>query len=146
MPAITGIANYILVRLGTSTNDKALDGRSISFFNYLISGKTMIPFKFYSLFELSRVEITNAQIVNNSNNIKMMMIIVYIVIKLLIGEFLLQNSAIKTLNGKKNVKIVIKVFTKDQQNRKKQKIISVPKVVLRLTTIRTKLTEQEFLN
>ena len=28
MPAVTGIANYILVRLGTSTNDKALDTKS----------------------------------------------------------------------------------------------------------------------
>ena len=28
MPAITGISNYILVRLGTSTNDKALDTKT----------------------------------------------------------------------------------------------------------------------
>ena len=28
MPAITGITNYILVRLGTSTNDKALDTKT----------------------------------------------------------------------------------------------------------------------
>ena len=28
MPAVTGIANYILVRLGTSTNDKALDTKT----------------------------------------------------------------------------------------------------------------------
>jgi hypothetical protein len=30
MPAITGITNYILVRLGTSTNDKALDTKSFT--------------------------------------------------------------------------------------------------------------------
>ncbi len=28
MPAVTGISNYILVRLGTSTNDKALDTKT----------------------------------------------------------------------------------------------------------------------
>ena len=28
MPAITGISNYIIVRLGTSTNDKALDTKA----------------------------------------------------------------------------------------------------------------------
>ena len=30
MPSITGIANYIIVRLGTSTNDKALDTKSFN--------------------------------------------------------------------------------------------------------------------
>ena len=37
MPAVTGIANYILVRLGTSTNDKALDTKSFTRGNPVIA-------------------------------------------------------------------------------------------------------------
>jgi C-terminal processing protease CtpA/Prc len=38
----------------------------------------------------------------------------------------------------KNVLIVVRIFTKDQQNRKKQKITFVPEVVLQLITTLTK--------
>ena len=46
----------------------------------------------------------------------------------------------------KNVLIVVIVFTKDQQNRKKQKITFVPEVVLQLITILTRHLEQEYQN
>jgi hypothetical protein len=37
MPAVTGISNYILVRLGTSTNDKALDTKTFIRVNLVLA-------------------------------------------------------------------------------------------------------------
>ena len=63
----------------------------------LISEDCFIPFDFYTIFELTRLEHNNGGIVNLTNNHKIMILLVYFIIKVLILRILSRESRMKTI-------------------------------------------------
>jgi hypothetical protein len=94
----------IFENLSLSTNPQILDKRTITFLKLIYTPNHFIPYKFYSLFELSRVRTSSGCIYDLKEQQKSMVISFYIVLKILVKYILIDMSfspSIKEPNIKK---------------------------------------------
>ncbi len=74
------------------TNGDIFDKKTIIFLKLIYSNNHFIPFKFYTLFELSRIKIIDGCILNLKEQQKSMIYSVYIILKLLVKIILIDMN------------------------------------------------------
>ena len=77
------IINKIFKSITLSTNTDKIDKKSITFLKSLYTSNNFIPFKFYCLFELSRLNTFSGCIVNLKEQHQSMILSIYILVKIL---------------------------------------------------------------
>lgn len=94
----------ILDNLIENTNEKMITTQMSSFLKLISSSNNCIPFKFFSLFELTRIKTEDVIIGTLNNNQTAMIFCVYLIIKILVKTILVDlkfSSSIKSQNIKK---------------------------------------------
>jgi hypothetical protein len=94
----------IIDNLIEHTTVEELDLKSISFLKIITTENTILPFKFFSLFELSRLNISGNRIMEITNNLKGLILCIYLICKILIKGIMIEaisTSKIKNPNTKK---------------------------------------------
>jgi hypothetical protein len=75
--------------LSTNTTEQNLDKRTITFLKLIYTPNHFIPYKFYSLFELSRIRTSSGCIYDLKEQQKSMIICIYIIQKILVKHILI---------------------------------------------------------
>jgi hypothetical protein len=88
-----------------------LEQNTISFLKIITTDGCLIPSNFFTLFEINRIEIKQGRLIKLSKNQKMMILSFYILIKILLKNYLIEqmNSA-KNPSIKKNFKMICSVI------------------------------------
>lgn len=82
----------------------------MAFFRIISSCDAVLPYKFYSLFELSRLELREGKICATDDNQKRMIIIFYLLVKILLKQVLCETTGVKSPNVRKNLKMIASVY------------------------------------
>lgn len=102
--------NSFIDQLIDNLDIKILELDTILFLKVIITSGSFIPFNFFSLFELARLETTDKEIVNINENQKMMILSCYILIKIFLKYLLEESSQINNTNIRKNFKMIASVY------------------------------------
>ncbi len=78
----------IISHLMLNTTEDKLDNNVLSYISLLISQGSVIPHKFFTLFELSRIETISNELINVNERQQKMIVCFYILIKILIHSIL----------------------------------------------------------
>ena len=89
-----------------NTSEEKLDDNLLSYLSLLISEGSIIPLRFFTLFELSRIETEGSKIIKINEKQQKMIICFYIFIKILLNSTLLPKMV--ELTSKKKQENVIK--------------------------------------
>jgi hypothetical protein len=90
--------------LSQNTNDQTLDNKTVTFLKLIYSTNHFIPYKFYSLFELSRIRTYSGCIYDLKEQQKSMVLCIYIILKILVKYILIDlkfSPNIREVNIKK---------------------------------------------
>lgn len=105
----------------SNTTRELMDPKIVNFLNLITTSNSCIPFKFFSLFELSRLEITDSVLITNIKEKQLSMIVCfYVIIRILVKHILLEQNFVpldkrRSMNNnvKKNFKTVASIIYND---------------------------------
>ncbi len=89
MKEVSIIINKIFKSLTLSTNTDKIDKKSVTFLKSIYTSNNFIPFKFFSLFELSRIKSYGGCLFNIKEQHKSMIISIFILLKILVKNILI---------------------------------------------------------
>lgn len=115
------------------------------FMLFIMSDDHFVPYRFYSLFELSRLATMDGYIKNVNSNQKKMIIGIYVVAKILIYHYMMEFNFLREDDKEKlddDTKLNLKIISSIIFHQLIKMISSVCKTVQKIDSVRQKRTEQ----